>query len=198
MFEINSIEDLKPFMKYVPAKYVNGNRSCLNFEFTKDDKVQDVIVNCELDLNFSFDNIFNNLFNIDEIFAKDYMAQSCDINFIAKDIYLKKNFVCDYVKCDNIFCEGHVSINFLVSYGKVRGKDIYCRDIMCDTLEANYVSCSCVNMLKFKAEKFYSGNTEFTEVSFHQPDFDKELIDSWQGVKINQYELAKDYEKIPF
>ena len=40
MIEINSIEDLKPFMKYVPAKYVNGSSSYLNFEITKDEWIR--------------------------------------------------------------------------------------------------------------------------------------------------------------
>ena len=198
MIEINSIEDLKPFMKYVSAKYVDGSSSYLNFEITKDGELQDVTINCELDLTFSFDNIFNNLFNVDDIFAKDYMSQSCDIRFIAKDIYLKKNFVCDYVKCDNIYFEDNVCINFLVSYGDVKGKSISSRDIMCNTLDSLHVNCDCVNMLEFKAEYFHSYNTEFSNVIFHQPDFDKELIDSWQGVRRDKYDLAKNYEVLPF
>ena len=84
MIEINSIEDLKPFMKYVPAKYVNGYISYLSFEIVENGEVQDVAINCQLDLTYSFDNIFNNLFNVDEIFANDYMSQGCDIRFIAK------------------------------------------------------------------------------------------------------------------
>lgn len=198
MIEINSIEDLKPFMKYVPAKYVDGSSSYLNFEITKDGELQDVTINCELDLTFSFDNIFNNLFNVDDIIANDCMSQSCNIRFIAKDIYIKKEFVCDYVKCDNIYFEDNVCINFLVSYGYVKGKSISSRDIMCNTLDALHVNCDCVNMLNFKANSFYSNNTEFSNVIFHQPDFDKELIDSWQGVKRDKYDLAKNYEVLPF
>ena len=60
MIEINSIEDLKPFMKYVPAKYVNGYISYLSFEIVENGEVQDVAINCQLDLTYSFDNIFNN------------------------------------------------------------------------------------------------------------------------------------------
>ena len=198
MIEINSIEDLKPFMKYVPAKYVNGYISYLSFEIVENGEVQDVTINCQLDLTYSFDNIFNNLFNVDEIFANDYMSQGCDIRFIAKDIYIKKKFVCDYVKCDNIYFEDNVSIDFLVSYGDVKGKSISSNDIMCNTLDALHVNCKCVNMLEFKAEYFHSYNTEFSNVTFHQQDFDKELIDSWQGVRRDKYDLAKSYERLPF
>lgn len=198
MVEINSIEDLKPFMKYVPAKYVNGNSSYLNFELTKDGELQDVTINCELDLTFSFDNIFNNLFNVDDIIANDRMSQSCNIRFIAKDIYIKKEFVCDYVKCENLYFDYMVSINFLIAYGNVKGSSITSGDIMCHSLEVDIVNCKWVNMLEFKAEYFHSYNTEFSNVTFHQPDFAESLVNSWQGVKRDRYDLAKNYEVLHF
>ena len=198
MVEINSVEDLKPFMKYVPAKYVNGKSAYLNFEITTNDELQDVTINCELDLTFSFDNIFSNLFNVEELIAHDYMAQSCDIKFVAKNIYIKNNFICDYVKCDNIYFNKDITINFLVAYGTVKGKTIYSRDIMCHTIYTRHVNCDCVNVIKFRSKSFYSNGIFFSNVTYHQPDFSENLIDSWHGVKINKYEIAKDYEKLPF
>ena len=56
---INSIEDLKPFMKYVPAKYGNGYISYLSFEIVENGEVQDVAINCQLDLTYSFIYIYN-------------------------------------------------------------------------------------------------------------------------------------------
>jgi hypothetical protein len=198
MIEINNIEDLRPYIKYIPAKLINGNTSYLNFEMAENGELQDVVINCKLDLTFSFDNIFSNLFNIENTIAEDTIAQICDIRFIAKDVYANTEFICDYMECDNLYFKDKVSLKFLVASGMVKGKSISSMDIMCDTLDAEYVYCSCVNVINFKAKSHYGKDMVMTNVSFHHPVFAESLVKSWKGVKVKKYNLVNNYDTCPF
>ena len=198
MVEINSIEDLRPFMKYVPAKYVNGYFSCLSFEIVENGEVQDVTINCELDLTFSMDNVFCDLFNVENMIAEDRLAEFCEIRLIAKNIYVKQPLKIEHIKCDNIYFDQNVTIDVLVAYGNVKGESIHSTDIMCDSLNAKYVYCNCINALKFRARCLFGGDVFMENVTFHNPDFPEDLVNSWNGVKRDRYDLTKNIDSLPF
>ena len=199
MIEINSIEDLKPYVKYVPSKYFNGNYSYMMIEIVEDGKLSDVTINCGLDLSFSLDNVYNNVFGVEEAIANDTMSEWCEIQLYANNIYVKKEIFCNYIECENLYFEDNVSANFLVVNNEIWGdRAIFASDIRCHTLRADFVSSKMVNAINFKANKFYNSDTLFVNFSFCQPDFPKEITRKWQGVKVHRYEFEKADLKIPF
>ena len=194
MLEINNIEDLKPYVKYVPAKYNNGKTASIVFEIMQDGKLDDVTINCNIDLSFDFIDVFG----VEVLYENDKDAVNYEIRFIAKDIYAKKNFVCEHVKCENLQFEEDVAFNCLLTNDKVKGKSISALDIKCSCLDADYVYSKVVNAIIFEAKTFYGKDILFTNVSFHQPDFPESLVNTWKGVKIDKNQFVIDYDYLPF
>ena len=194
MLEINSIEDLKPYAQYIPAKYNNGKCGAFVFEIMRDGELDDVTINCHLELSFDFLDVLGMV----ELYENDEYAVEYEIRFNAKDIYAKKEFICEHVKCNNLEFDESVSFNCLLANDNVRGKSISASNIRCCCLEADYVYSKVISVIIFEAKTFYGKDILFTNASFHQPDFPESLINTWKGVKIDKNQFVIDYDYLPF
>jgi len=180
MIVINRIEELIPYAKYVEAKYTNGEFSYLKFEIEQDGELQDVTFNCGAELNFSFDNVLENIFGVEDLIANDEYAESCEVRLVAKDIYTKTNFACEVVECENFYFDDKVDIDFLTVKHSVKGNNINARCITCEYLDVDTINCDDFSVVDFNARFFIHQDVSFECVSFHNPTFVNCNEKSWE------------------
>ena len=189
MIEINSIEDLKSYAKYIPNKYNNGIESCISFEIMQEGKLADVSINCELELTIDFFRFFDMV----EFTDFDKNTESYDIKFLAKNIYAKKSFVCGCVECENLYVEDKVAFTSLDVKGNIEGQSVSSMDLVCNYIDVDYLYCNFLNAANLYVRTLYSNDTVFSNVSYHNPVFPDELVKSWNGkTSIQNIDLVKN------
>jgi len=193
MIEINSMLDLKPYVRYIPAKYTNGYCSQILFEIKNNNKLEDITINCDLELSFETISIFNLI----ETFEHDVDAQDYEIKLIANDIYAKRQLSCEIVECTSLIFDDNVSLTFLTCYGDVKGKRIVSNDILCVNLRADFASCYFISANNVFANTFHCRGVKFTNVTFHEPNFAEGVIKDWKGVQLDKIKF-QHYNDIPF
>ena len=198
MIEINTIEDLKPYAKYVETKYTDGCCSSLIFEIVENGVLADVKFINPIDLTFSLDNVGDNVFDIEEKIAEDNLAVMTNIKLVAKDICAMEKFVCDYVECENFYCENIAKIDFLLVKFNIKGDTIIANNVACERIDVDFVKCDDVSVVDFKAGKFIYDDIEFTGFEYHSPTFAEKKEKSWNIEKYNANFILYQQVKGPF
>ncbi|MBE5738953.1 MAG: hypothetical protein E7354_04425 [Clostridiales bacterium] len=196
MIEINKIEDLKPFIKYVDKKYTNGIYPAINFEFKIHGELQDVEIKCDLQLIEENMNIFYG--ELDDVLSLVDIDEGYCVNFFAKNVYAKKIFDCEHLKCENFYIEKESKVDFLVVADTIKGRILKAQDIFCDNLDIDIVDCSFLNALNVKAKVYKGKGAVFTNVEYHNPDFPKELVESWGSNESKPYGIVYQHDRLLF
>lgn len=138
MITINKIEDLKKYVKIVPADKYDGKHKQIIFEFIENGEKADVIFDCAVDL----------VYECQKVSKKDY---ECCVYVKAKTITFNYSFTCnkifadeliikDWCECDSILIHKNISGNFLkceriTCISSIDCKEIYTQKIHCKNIK---------------------------------------------------------------
>lgn len=124
MITIRNHKDLEKYMKIIPAKRHDGQRTLIEFEITENDDRADVVFDCAMNVPLEFDKIkevgnygrkfvikannvvFNYTITCDKIFARDIEFKDwCKITFVVGKNLKGKILQSEWIMCRSIDCD---------------------------------------------------------------------------------------------
>ena len=152
MIRINSIEELKPYVRYIESKYIDGLHSHIVISFEKDGKLDKAVIDCKCELREPNKTIQKTL-GVDKQVLADKYAQYVLVEIHAKELILNDKSSCSKIVCEGLYIKkgkklrvDYVEAKNFVGGGSIKAYGVFCDVLYIEKLNCERIECKTISV----------------------------------------------------
>lgn len=152
MIRIKTIQELKPYVKYIESKYIDGLHSHIIIDFTSRDVLNKVIVDCKCNLREPSKRL-QKILGVEKLIKADKYVQYVLVEIHSDALILNDNFTCSkivskglYIKKGKQLHTDYIEATKFIGGGSIKAYGVFSDVLYIEKLNCENFQCKTLSI----------------------------------------------------